>query len=235
MQDTLYIAEPLFSAKLLEFDSEASFPSIKKIGITTGAPQKREKELLGTVSPVKVAIRKAWGGINAPEVESMLHNILNNSRLDGEYFWDGNETLIDAVTTFIDRYYPGATVLIGEDDNDVKSAEKARDDSRYIRIVDEVAPALEQLGVKYEVTKNKRGVRIYLGDYALRLGTRGGDKYTMNVLSTSKSVEDALADFPGVEVPNFRSDKDPEEHKKKAVMGMRHLDEIMDVIKNYIG
>ena len=61
MQDTLYIAEPLFSARLLDFYAEADFPSIKKIGITTGEPTKREKELLGTKSPVKIAIRNSMG------------------------------------------------------------------------------------------------------------------------------------------------------------------------------
>jgi hypothetical protein len=51
-QDTLYIAEPIFSEKLQKFDSESAFPPVKKIGITTGLPERREKELLGTISPV---------------------------------------------------------------------------------------------------------------------------------------------------------------------------------------
>jgi hypothetical protein len=54
MQNTLYIAEPVFAEKLQKFDSEASFPPVKKIGITTDLPERREKELLGTISPVKI-------------------------------------------------------------------------------------------------------------------------------------------------------------------------------------
>ncbi len=100
-QNTLYIAAPLFSARLQKFDGDASFPPIKKIGITTDHPERRERELLGTVSPVKISIVKAWTGINARAVEQMLHTILDNSRLDGEYFWDGNETLVDAVSDFV--------------------------------------------------------------------------------------------------------------------------------------
>jgi len=30
----------------------------------------------------------------------MLHNVLDNMRIDGEYFWDGNETLVDAISDF---------------------------------------------------------------------------------------------------------------------------------------
>ena len=62
-QNTLYIAEPLFSEKLQRFDTDTSFPPIKKIGITTDHPERREKELLGTISPVKIAIVKAWTNI----------------------------------------------------------------------------------------------------------------------------------------------------------------------------
>ena len=59
-QNTIYIAEPIFSEKLQGFDSDCSFPPIKKIGITTDHPERRERELLGTVSPVKISIVKAW-------------------------------------------------------------------------------------------------------------------------------------------------------------------------------
>ncbi|MFB9868768.1 GIY-YIG nuclease family protein [Vreelandella sulfidaeris] len=78
MQNTIYIAEPIFSEKLQKFDGEASFPPIKKIGVTTDLPDRREKELLGTKSPVKISIVKAWTSLNARKVESMLHTILDN-------------------------------------------------------------------------------------------------------------------------------------------------------------
>ena len=79
--NTICIAEPVYSDKLQKFDSDASFPLVKKIGITTGHPDRREKELLGTVSPVKISIVKAWTGLDARSVETMLHTILDNSRL----------------------------------------------------------------------------------------------------------------------------------------------------------
>ena len=105
-QNTLYIAEPIFSAKLQWFEKDATFPPMKKIGITTGHPHRRERELLGTLSPVKVSMVKAWTHIDARSVVSMLHAILDNVRLNGECFWGGNETLEEAVTDFIATYHP---------------------------------------------------------------------------------------------------------------------------------
>ena len=93
-QNTIYIAEPIFSENLQKFDTDSSFPPIKKIGITTDHPKKREKELLGTKSPIKISIVKAWTGIKASAIELMLHTILDNLRIDGEYFWVAGRTLI---------------------------------------------------------------------------------------------------------------------------------------------
>ena len=42
-KNTLYIAKPIFSEKLQNCDAEATFPPIKKIGITTGGKELREK------------------------------------------------------------------------------------------------------------------------------------------------------------------------------------------------
>ncbi len=237
MQDTLYIAEPLFSQRLQDFDREAVFPPIKKIGITTGEPARREKELLGTVSPVKVAIRKAWGNINAREVETMLHDLLDNCRLDGEYFWDGNDTLLDSVSIFITRYYPQAVLLLGDDDPEVKAADKAVDEGKILRVAEHLEPAVQALGVKYDLLASRKGVRIYLDAYTLRIAARStgnADKYTMYVLSSEKSAEQALVDFPGTELPNFRADTDPEDSKKKSMMGMRHLEDIIASVRAYL-
>ena len=124
-QNTLYIAQPIFSEKLQKYDTDSSFPPVKKIGITTHLSDRRERELLGTMSPVKIAIVKAWTGIDARKVESMLHVILDNTRLDGEYLWDANETLVDAVSDFIKNYHPEAEEMTVSDDSDVIAATKS--------------------------------------------------------------------------------------------------------------
>ena len=79
----------------------------------------------------------------------MLHTILDNSRLDGEYFWDGNETLVDAVCRFIAQYHPDALEILIDDDIDVKAAAKAANTTTTSRIYAEVVPTIDELGIKY--------------------------------------------------------------------------------------
>lgn len=230
-QNTIYIAEPIFSEKLQRFDAEVSFPPIKKIGITTDSPQRREKELLGTTSPVKISIVKAWTGLDARKVEAMLHQILDNTRLDGEYFWDGNETLVDAVTDFISVYHPEARELGLKDEPDVRAASEAVEKKNAQRLFVEVVPELDKLSLKYVFPKNKKGIRFAIGPYKLSIGLRTNGRYTMTIWSKEKSTEEALIDFPDSQELSAQSSGDGD---RRARIPMSDLDTILQSVRNYL-
>lgn len=230
-QNTIYIAEPIFSEMLQRFDSEASFPPVKKIGVTTDHPGRRERELLGTISPVKISIVKAWTDIDASKVEAMLHTILDNSRLDGEYFWDGNETLVDAVTDFIKAYHPEAKEIGISDDADVAAATEAVQKKNSQRIYSEVIPKLDELSIKYTPTKNGRSVRFRLGEYNLALSGRTAGRYTLTIWSKTKTTEEALADFENAQELSANSSEDS---RRRARIPMGDLKVIFSSISKYV-
>jgi len=229
-QNTIYIAEPIYSELLQKYDSESSFPPVKKIGITTDHPERREKELLGTISPVKISIVKAWTGIDARAVENMLHTILDNSRLDGEYFWDGNETLVDAVTSFIKKYHPEAYEITIDDSPDVKAASESVNKKNSQRIYEEVVPMLEELNFSYNVQKNEKGVRFKGGEYNLHIGAKTGNRYTLTIWSRSKSTEEALSDFQGSQELSSTSTEDS---NRKARIPMAKIESIFESLKSF--
>lgn len=230
-QNTLYIAEPIFSEKLQKFDSDTSFPPIKKIGITTDHPERRERELLGTVSPVKIAIIKAWTGIDARKVESMLHTILDNIRLDGEYFWDGNETLVDAVTNFMGSYHPESTEIELSNDADVEAAAKAVQKKNSERIYTEAIPKLEEFSIQYGLVKQGKGVSFKLGEYKLVLVGRTNGRYTLTIWSKTKTTEQTLTDFPGSQELSVNS---TDESNRRARIPMSKLDDIFEPISRFV-
>lgn len=230
-KNTLYIAEPIFSEKLQKYDPESSFPPIKKIGITTDHPARREKGLLGTLSPIKISIVKAWTAIDARSLESMLHNLLDNLRLDGEYFWDGNETLVDSVSDFISAYHPEAKEILITDDADVKAASDAAIKKSSQRIYAEVVPELEEMGVDYKITKNEKGVRFRLGEYAFHIGGRTGGRYTLTIWSNTKTTEDALEDFIGSQELSAQGSEDS---SRRARIPMAELNMIIESLKQFM-
>lgn len=229
-QNTIYIAEPIFSEHLQKYDSELTFPPIKKIGITTNHPQRREKELLGTISPVKIAIVKAWTNVDAKEIESMLHTILDNSRLDGEYFWDGNETLVDSISNFIKKYHPEAKEINISNDSDVKAASAAANNISIKRIDSEVVPFLKELGIDYNIINNEKTVRFRLDDYSLRISSKTSGRYTLTIWSKNKSTEQALHDFKGSQELAAHSSEDSD---RRARIPLAKLEQILDAIKEY--
>lgn len=229
-QNTLYIAAPIFSEKLQRFDTESSFPPIKKIGITTDHPQRREKELLGTLSPVKISIVKAWTGVNAKAIELMLHNMLDNSRLDGEYFWDGNETLVDSVSDFIATYHSDAKEITIADDPDVKAATDAATKKSSQRIYSEVVPELERMNIDHKISKDERAVRFRMGDYRLRISGKTGGRYTLTIWSDNKTTDDALKDFSGAQELEAHAKEDS---SRRARISMAKLEDIVDSLKNF--
>ena len=229
-QNTLYIAEPIFSEKLQKFDPESSFPPIKKVGITTDHPERREKELLGTISPVKIAIVKAWTGVDAKRIELMLHGLLDNLRLDGEYFWDGNETLVDAVSDFMSSHYSDAEEIAIADDTEVIAATDAAFKKNSQRLYSEVVPELEELDIDHKITKSGRGVRFHIGDYRLHLGSKTGGRYTLTIYSNNRTTEEALLDFEeSQELSAHGSDESP----RRARIPMARLETVIHSIRKF--
>ena len=207
-------------------------PWLAAIGITTDLTDRREKELLGTISPVKISIVKAWTGVDARMVESKLHTILDNTRLDGEYFWDGNETLVDAVSDFINVYHPEAKEIGISDEADVTAATEAVKKKNSQRVYAEISPMLEELNIKHKITKNSRSVRFKVGDYDLALGARSGGRYTLTIWSKSKSNEEALNDFLHSQELSANGSEDS---SRRARIPMSSLDMIKESIVNYMG
>lgn len=229
--NTIYIAEPFFSERLQKFDNETSFPPIKKIGITTGLPDRRERELMGTTSPVKISIVKAWTEVDARKIESMLHSILDNSRLDGEYFWDVNETLVEAVSAFIQRYHPEAKLIEIAEEADVAAATEAAQNQNSQRLVLDVIPQLEALSIKLQITKSGRSVRFKLGEYNLLLSGRTSGRYTLTIWSKTKSTEDALSHF---EYAQELAGNSSEDSTRKARIPMSSVKVIIESISKYV-
>ena len=227
-QNTLYIAEPIFSEKLLRFDKNASFPPIKKVGMTTDSPEQRQKDLLGTVSPAKVRIVKAWTNVDANDLEAFVHKMLDGLRLDGEYFWDEKESIVDSVSHYITKYHPEAVEIQLDEPADVIAAAYANSQSGETRISTLVLPRLSELGLKYSTTNNGTLANFRLGDdYKCKIGARTDDRFTFTIFSTTKSTAEALNDFPNSIEPSSNS---IDESDRIARIPLTSLDKIFEAI-----
>jgi hypothetical protein len=161
----------------------------------------------------------------------MLHTMLDNSRLDGEYFWDGNETLVDAVSDFMAVYHPNAQHVGVSDDADVEAAAEGMKRKNSERLYTDVIPRLDKIKIKHSLSKSGRSLRFVLNDYTLDLGGRSGNKYTLTIWSKTKTTEEALNDF---DFSQELAAHGSEDSNRRARISMSSLDSIFESLSKFI-
>ena len=74
----------------------------KKIGITTRPSKRADGILSGTKNTIGFKYIKLWEIDGAQRLETALHGLLKNERLNGEWFRDNNGDLVNKVTNMLE-------------------------------------------------------------------------------------------------------------------------------------
>tara|TARA_R110002072_G_scaffold5527_12_gene35477 strand:- start:15210 stop:15878 length:669 start_codon:yes stop_codon:yes gene_type:complete len=72
----------------------------KKVGITgkgSATLDSRLRQISRTKSPIKAQLVAAWQHASAKDVEAALHSILDDRRIEGEWFLDKDDTLVESM------------------------------------------------------------------------------------------------------------------------------------------
>ena len=161
-----------------------------------------------------------------------LLSSLEQLRTTSLFSWHTNETLVEAVSDFIHSYHPEAKEIGISDESDVVAATQAAQKKNSQRVYTEVTPRLEELGIKYTITKNGKGVKFKVGKYNLGLAGRTGGRYTLTIWSKTKSTEEALSDFQDSQELSATGSEDS---TRRARIPMSHLNTILNSLSMYVG
>ena len=75
----------------------------KKIGVTTDDVKSRKRDLTPTKSPMGYVMLNAWKvGPEADKIEKVLHNLLEDRKSHGEWFFDDDDTVVSKVQNFME-------------------------------------------------------------------------------------------------------------------------------------
>ncbi|WNO11646.1 GIY-YIG nuclease family protein [Teredinibacter sp. KSP-S5-2] len=89
----------------------------KKIGITgagNATLTSRLQQISNTKSPIKAQCIAAWSHTNARDIENALHLLLDDIRIEGEWFLDKDDTLVERMQPVMD--------LLGAKEIEIESA-----------------------------------------------------------------------------------------------------------------
>ena len=180
----------------------------KKIGLTKSL-EDRERNLNSTKFTIGYTFVRAWEtGEDTNRVEKSLHAILDDDRMDGEWFEDSKNTLIGRVSKFMNiNSYPEVDLNDSSDEIEKKAIE-ATNSSIINDVVNQVIEKLNTNNLQYEQRfdsdKNApyfsisvNGAKINLGVYSN--GTKfylfASGKKALEVLSNDDTFTEVSGKF----------------------------------------
>tara|TARA_R110001599_G_C12222386_1_gene657417 strand:+ start:1107 stop:1814 length:708 start_codon:yes stop_codon:yes gene_type:complete len=96
----------------------------KKVGITGAGNANltsRLQQISNTKSPIKAQCIAAWTHDSAREIENAVHALLEDSRVEGEWFLDKDDTLVDRMEPIMKLLGAVTIAIAGTDDNYTKN------------------------------------------------------------------------------------------------------------------
>ena len=149
----------------------------KKIGLTKNL-QDRERNLNSTKFTIGYTFVRAWETADdTNKVEKSLHAILDDVRMDGEWFEDSYNTLIGRVSKFMSiQGYPEVDLNDSSDEIEKKAIESTNN-SIVNNVTNQVIEKLNSLSLQYEqrfdsdknapyFSININGAKVNLGMYS---------------------------------------------------------------------
>ena len=162
----------------------------KKIGLTKNLDN-RERELNSTKFTVGYTFVRAWEtGADTFKVEKSLHAILDDQRMDGEWFEDVSNTLVGRVSKFMNiQGYPEVALSGDEEEKRaIDETDRQVQQATYL----EVKNRLSDLGIEFSEHFNNNKmqpiVAFNINDVRLKIGIyKSGSKFWMHTVKDSGS------------------------------------------------
>jgi hypothetical protein len=171
----------------------------KKVGITgagNATLTSRLQQISNTKSPIKAQYVAAWKHDNAQALEKALHSLLENTRIEGEWFLDKEGNLVERMQPIMDLL--GATVInIKQTDDDytksvIQKELEAKEKSDHI-LLGEIS---EYLKFPLRSTSRKGGPTFYSDKKELTyyVGARKSGNHNLSI-GRSKGIYNELSTF----------------------------------------
>ena len=120
----------------------------KKVGITgrgNATLTDRLEQISNTKSPIKAQCIAAWQHDNARAVEYALHQLLEDNRVEGEWFYDKDDTLVDRMQPIMELLGAEKIEIEGAEDSYTKNILKRESESKSAPIQALQSEILERL------------------------------------------------------------------------------------------
>lgn len=190
----------------------------KKIGKTINL-EEREYSLNRTKSPIGYTYLRVWRtGTDTNRIELAVHDLLANSRSEGEWFSDDDDTLVDRVSGFMDRMgYPRVQLDRDTEELVTKINENSTDTVEKRRAHTDLAQRNPDLftNISNEYLSNNSGsinvsIQIKKRGYNVSLTTTNGEalRDRFRAITSVYGLEDPAVNSKALYVTGIKTEAD---------------------------
>jgi Meiotically up-regulated gene 113 len=171
----------------------------KKVGITgagNATLTSRLQQISNTKSPIKAQCIAAWEHNDARAVENAIHLLLEDSRVEGEWFLDKDDTLVERMQPIMELLGSKEITIEGEEDSYTKSILKKESDSKSLSNQTLLGEISELLNDPLRTSIRKGGPTFFSDKTNLTyyIGYRKSGKHNLSI-GRSKENYDTLKLF----------------------------------------
>jgi hypothetical protein len=205
----------------------------KKVGITGSGKAtltSRLQQISNTKSPIKAQCVAAWEHSDARAVESALHSFMEDSRVEGEWFLDKEDTLVDRMQPIMSLIGAKPVQIKESKDsytkNVIKKETEAKQKSDHILL----GEVLDLLDKPLRSSSRNSGPTFFSENKELTyyVNARKSGKHYLSI-GRSKGVFEEIRDF--LEANGYDVDQSHKGHAKVINIGTSIIADVINLIE----
>ena len=171
----------------------------KKVGITgqgNATLTSRLQQISNTKSPIKAQCIAAWQHTDAKSVETAMHLLLNDNRVEGEWFYDKDDTLVERMKPMMELLGAKEMEIEGAEDSYTKNILKKESESKSASNQTLLGELSEQLDEPLRTSIRKGGPTFFSDKTNLTyyIGYRKSGNHNVSI-GRSNKIYDQLSAF----------------------------------------
>ena len=175
----------------------------KKVGITgagNATLTTRLQQISNTKSPIKAQCLAAWEHHDAKAIETAIHLLLDDSRVEGEWFYDKDDTMVERMEPMMELLGAKSVAIEGADDLYTKNILEKESESKSVSNQSLLGEVSELLRVPLRTSIRKSGPTFFSDKTNLTyyISYRKSGSHNMGI-GRARSVFDELSEFLGLE------------------------------------
>lgn len=204
----------------------------KKVGITgagNASLTSRLQQISNTKSPIKAQCIAAWEHNDARAVENAMHLLLEDNRIEGEWFLDKDDSLVERMQPMMELLGANEIAIEGAEDSYTKNIMKKESETQSASLQSLLGEISSKIEISLRSSIRKNGLTFFSDKTKLTyyIGHRKSGKHNLS-FGRSKEIYNELSAF--LESKSYDVEQNPKKgHARIQAISAELISEVVNV------